>query len=359
VSKRIYNFSAGPAILPVPVLEEASKAILEIADSGMGILELSHRGKVYEAIHQEARANCLKVMGLDPAEFTVIFMGGGASTQSAVLPMNFLPAGKTADYVDGGEWGKKAIKEAKGLGTVNVAASSADKNHSYLPREFKWTLRAAYAHLTTNNTIEGTQMRFVPECAAPIVLDASSDFLGHRYDWNKVSLVYAGAQKNAGPAGVTIIVAKKGFLATAKTDIPAIFQYNVHDKADSLYNTPPAFPIYVFGLVLKWVLANGGLECMEKKNQAKAQVLYDAIDSLPDFYDAAVTKKEDRSWMNVTWRLKDASKEEEFLKGAKALGMDGLKGHRNVGGFRASIYNAFPHEGCEALAGYLREFAKK
>lgn len=358
MSKRIYNFSAGPAILPVSVLEEASKAVLEIADSGMGVLELSHRGKIYEAIHQEARANCLKVMGLDPAEYTVIFMGGGASTQSAVVPMNFLPAGKTADYVDGGVWGEKALKEAKGLGTVAVAASSAASKHSTLPRDFKWTPGAAYAHLTTNNTIEGTQMRFVPECPAPIVLDASSDFLGHQYDWNKVSLVYAGAQKNAGPAGVVIIVAKKSFLATAKTDIPAIFQYNVHDKADSLYNTPPAFPIYVFGLVLKWILGNGGLEGMQKKNQAKAQIIYDAIDAHPDFYEAAVTNKDDRSWMNITWRVKDASKEEAFLKGAKERKMDGLKGHRNVGGFRASVYNAFPEEGCKALADYLHEFAK-
>jgi phosphoserine aminotransferase len=359
MSKRIYNFSPGPAMLPLPVLEEASKAVIEIADSGMGILELSHRGKIYEAIHQEARANCLKVMGLDPADYTVIFMGGGASTQSAVLPMNFLTRDKVADYVDGGEWGKKAIKEAQGLGTVHVAASSADKNHSYLPREFKWTPGAVYAHLTTNNTIEGTQMRFVPECPAPIVLDASSDFLAHRYEWNKVSLVYAGAQKNAGPAGVTIIVAKKSFLASARTDIPAIFQYNVHDKAASLYNTPPAFPIYVFGLVLKWILSNGGLAGMEKRNQAKAQLIYDALDAHPDIYDVAVTNKEDRSWMNITWRLRDKTKEEEFLKGAKERKMDGLKGHRNVGGFRASIYNAFPVEGCQALADYLHEFAKR
>jgi len=324
----------------------------------MSVLELSHRGKIYEAIHQEARANCLKVMGLDPAEYTVIFMGGGASTQSAVVPMNFLPKDKVADYVDGGEWGKKAIKEAKGLGQVNVAASSADKNHSYLPREFKWTPGAAYAHLTTNNTIEGTQMRFVPECPAPIVLDASSDFLGHRYDWNKVSLVYAGAQKNAGPAGVTIIVAKKSFLATAKTDIPAIFQYNVHDKADSLYNTPPAFAIYVFGLVLKWLIANGGLEGMEKKNQEKAELIYNALDAFPAVYDVAVPKKEDRSWMNITWRVKDASKEEAFFAEAKKRKLDGLKGHRNVGGFRASVYNAFPKEGCQALADLIKDFAK-
>jgi phosphoserine aminotransferase len=356
--KRIYNFSAGPATLPIPVLEEASKAVIEIANSGMSVLELSHRGKIYEALHQEARANCLKLMGLSPEEFTVVFMGGGASTQSAVVPMNFLPAGKTADYVNGGEWGSKALKEAKGLGTVNIAATSEGTKHSTLPRDFKWTPGAAYAHITTNNTIEGTQMRFIPECPAPIVLDASSDFLGHKMDWSKASLVYAGAQKNAGPAGVTIIVIKKSFLATAKTDIPAIFQYAVHDKADSLYNTPPAFPIYVFGLVLKWIEAQGGVAAIEKNNEAKAKVIYDAIDSMPDVYEAAVTKKEDRSWMNITWRLKDASKEEAFLKGAKEKQMDGLKGHRNVGGFRASVYNAFPMEGCKALAEYLREFSK-
>ena len=355
---RIYNFSPGPAILPVSVLEEASKAVVEIAHSGMSILELSHRGKIYEAIHQEARANCLKVMGLNPEEFTVVFLGGGASTQSALVPLNFLPAGKTADYVDGGEWGSKAIKEAKGLGTVHVAASSAASKHSTLPRDFKWTADAAYAHLTTNNTIEGTQMRFIPDAPSPVVLDASSDFLGHKMDWSKVSLVYAGAQKNAGPAGVTIIVIKKSFLATAKTDIPAIFQYAVHNKADSLYNTPPTFPIYVFGLVLKWIESQGGLAGMEKKNEAKAKLIYDAIDAFPNVYEAAVTNKADRSWMNITWRVKDVSKEEAFLKGAKDKQMDGLKGHRNVGGFRASIYNAFPEEGCKALADYLTEFAK-
>jgi phosphoserine aminotransferase len=345
--------------LPLPVLEEASKAVLEIAGSGMSLLEVSHRGKVYEAIHQEARANCLKVMGLNPEEYTVLFQGGGASQQFATIPMNFLRPGAAADYVDGGEWGSKAIKEAKGLGTINVAASSAATKHATLPRDFKWTPGAAYAHLTTNNTIEGTQMRFVPETSAPLILDASSDFLSHKMDWSKASLVYAGAQKNAGPAGVTIVVIKKSFLATAKTDIPAIFQYAVHDKSDSMYNTPPVFPIYVFGLVLKWIESQGGIEGIEKRNQRKAALIYDALDAHADFYDAAVTKKEDRSWMNITWRVRDASKEEAFLKGAKDRQMDGLKGHRNVGGFRASVYNAFPEEGCAALAEYLKEFAKQ
>jgi len=357
--KRIYNFSAGPAILPVPVLEEASKAVLEIAGSGMSILEVSHRSKVYETLHQEARANLLKVMGLKPEDYTVLFLGGGASQQFATIPMNFLKPGSTADYVDGGEWGNKAIKEAKGLGTVNVAASSAAVKHATLPTDYKWTPGAAYAHLTTNNTIEGTQMRVPPATAAPLILDASSDFLSHRLDWGKAALIYAGAQKNAGPAGVTIIVIKKSFLATGRTDIPAIFQYAVHDKADSLYNTPPVFPIYVFGLVLKWIESQGGLEAIEKRNYRKAKVIYDVLDAHADVYDAAVTKKEDRSWMNITWRVRDASKEEAFLKGAKDRNMDGLKGHRNVGGFRASVYNAFPEEGCVALAEYLKEFAKQ
>jgi phosphoserine aminotransferase len=357
--KRVYNFSAGPAILPEPVLEEASKGVLEIAGSGMSILEVSHRGKTYEAIHQEARAKCLALMGLKPEEYTVIFMGGGASQQFATIPMNFLRPGATADYVDGGEWGSKAIKEAKNLGTVHVAGSSAASKHSTLPRDFQWTPSAAYAHLTTNNTIEGTQMRFVPDAGSPVILDASSDFLSHRLDFAKASFIYAGAQKNAGPAGVCIIVAKKSFLATAKTDIPSIFQYNVHDKADSLYNTPPAFAIYVFGLVLKWIESQGGPESLEKRNQRKAQLIYDALDAHLDVFDPAVTKKEDRSWMNITWRVRDQAREEAFLKGAKERNMDGLKGHRNVGGFRASVYNAFPEEGCAALADYLKAFAKQ
>jgi phosphoserine aminotransferase len=245
------------------------------------------------------------------------------------------------------------------VGTVNIAASSADKKHSYLPRDFKWTPGAAYAHLTTNNTIEGTQMRFIPDAGSPVVLDASSDFLSCQMDWKKASLVYAGAQKNAGPAGVTILVVKKSFLATGNKELPAVLQYAVHDKADSLYNTPPAFPIYVFGLVLKWIEAEGGIAAIEARNQRKAQLIYDVLDAHPDFYDAAVTDKADRSWMNITWRVRDAAKEEAFLKGAKERQMDGLKGHRNVGGFRASIYNAFPEEGCAALAQYLKDFAKQ
>jgi phosphoserine aminotransferase len=358
--KRIFNFSAGPATLPEPVLAEAAKAVVEFNNSGMSLLELSHRGKHYESMHQETRAMLLKAMGLKAEEYTVLFLGGGASQQFAQVPMNFLKPGATADYVNEGEWGSKAVKEAQKLGTVNVAGSSESAKFATLAKDLKFSVGAAYAHLTTNNTIEGTQHRTIPEMGgAPIILDASSDFLSHELDYSRFSMVYAGAQKNAGAAGVTIIVLKKSFMAGARTDIPAIFQYAVHDKADSLYNTPAAFPIYTFHLVLKWIESEGGVKAIDARNQKKAGLIYSAIDAYPDFYEAAVTDKADRSLMNITWRLKNAEKDKEFLAEAEKRSMDGLKGHRAVGGFRASVYNAFPVEGCEALAQLLHDFAKK
>jgi phosphoserine aminotransferase len=358
--KRIYNFSAGPATLPFSVLEEASKGVLEFANSGMSILELSHRGKHYEGMHQETRGLLLKTMNLKPEDYSVLFMGGGASTQFAVLPMNFLKSGSTADYINEGEWGGKAIKEAQKLGSVNVAGSSEGAKFAACAKDFKFTPNAAYAHLTTNNTIEGTQHRKIPELGgAPLVLDASSDFLSHELDYSGCSMVYAGAQKNAGAAGVTVCVFKKSFMATGRTDIPSIFQYGAHDKADSLLNTPPAFSVYVFNLMLKWIEKEGGVKAIDARNQKKAALIYDALDAFPQVYDPAVTVKEDRSLMNITWRVRDAAREKEFLALSEAKGMDGLKGHRNVGGFRASVYNAFPIEGCQALADLLRDFAKK
>lgn len=358
--KRIYNFSAGPATMPVSVLETASKAVLEFNGSGMSILELSHRGKHYESMHQETRQLLLKTMGLKPEDYTVLFFGGGASQQFAMLPMNFLKPGTTADYINEGEWGNKAIKEAQKIGTVNVAGSSEALKYSACATDLKFTPGAAYAHLTTNNTIEGTQHREIPAMGgAPIILDASSDFLSHELDYSRFDVVYAGAQKNAGAAGVTIVVLKKSFMATGRTDIPSIFQYAAHDKADSLLNTPPAFSVYVFNLVLQWIAAQGGVKAVDAMNQKKAALIYDALDAFPAIYDPAVTVKADRSLMNITFRLKDASKEKEFLALAESKGMDGLKGHRNVGGFRASVYNAFPLEGCQALADLLKDFAKK
>ena len=357
---RIFNFSAGPAILPLAVLEEASRGVLEINNSGMSILEVSHRGKDYEAVHFDAMQRLLRVLGLSEDEYAVMFLGGGASQQFAMLPMNFLREGQTADYVNTGEWGVKAIKEAKKFGTVNVAASSEDKKFSYIPKELSLTPGAQYVHVTTNNTIEGTEWPSLPDTnGVPLVADASSDIMARALDYSRFSLLYAGAQKNAGPAGVTLVVARKDYLETAREDIPAILAYKTHAKADSLYNTPPAFAIYVVGLVLKWIEEQGGLGVVESRNREKAALIYDALDARPDVYDPAVTDKTDRSLMNITFRLKNADLDKAFLAGAQERQMDGLKGHRSVGGFRASVYNAFPVEGCKALAEYISEFAAK
>lgn len=357
---RIFNFSAGPAILPVSVLQEASEAILELNGSGMSILEVSHRGKDYEAIHFDTAARILRVLGLGSDEYSVLFLGGGASTQFATLPANFLGKGQVADYVHTGEWSKRAISEAKFFGNVNVAATSEDTNFSHIPKTLKLSDGAQYLHITTNNTIEGTEYHSLPETGgAPLIADASSDIFAQDLDYSKFAMLYAGAQKNAGPAGVTLVIARKEFLAKANDGIPTIFSYKTHAKSDSLYNTPPTFSVYVVGLVMKWIEALGGLKAMEALNQKKADLVYDALDAFPDFYDPAVTDKADRSLMNVTFRLKNTELDKEFLVGTVARGMDGLKGHRAVGGFRASIYNAFPIEGCKALANYLHEFAQR
>jgi len=359
--KRILNFSAGPATLPVSVLEEASRGILEIEGSGMSILEVSHRGSHYEKIHFDARDRMLKLMGLSADEYTCLFLGGGASLQFAMLPMNYL-AGGSADYVQTGEWPNKAMKEAKIFGKVNVSASSEDGKYSYIPKVFKWDPAAQYAHICTNNTIEGTAFSKLPDTGVvPLVADASSEMLSRAWDFSKFSMIYAGAQKNLGPAGVCVVVMKKSFLEKAREEVPAILSYKIHAKNDSLYNTPPAFAIYTLGLVLKWLDTQGGVKGIEEKNRRKAGFIYQAIDDLLDVYEPACREKEDRSLMNITWRLRtaDADREKAFLKGAQDIGLDGLKGHRSVGGFRASVYNAFPEEGCAKLAQYLRDFAKQ
>ncbi len=358
--RRIYNFSAGPAILPVPVLEAASQAILELNGSGMSLLEVSHRGKDYEAIHADAKERLLRVLGLSAEEYTVLFLGGGASLQFAMLPMNFLEKDESADYVHTGEWSKKAIGEAKRFGTVNVVASSEAEKHTCIPKNYSVTSGAKYFHITTNNTIEGTEWKSYPTgLGVPLIADASSDIMAHNANYGDIDLIYAGAQKNAGPAGVTLVIARKAYLETATDDIATILSYKTHAKNDSLYNTPPAFPIYVVGQVAKWVEEQGGIGVMGQKNVEKAGLVYDTLDAYPDFYDPAVTVKEDRSLMNITFRIKNADLEKAFLVGATEREMDGLKGHRSVGGFRASIYNAFPKEGCQALADYLHDFVKK
>jgi phosphoserine aminotransferase len=361
---RIYNFSPGPAILPVSVLEEASKAVLELNGSGMSVLEVSHRGKWYDPIHLETKEAILRILGLSSDEYVVMFIQGGASLQFAMLPLNFLAEGRVADYVNAGEWGGKAYKEAKrvGKGIVNEIASSADKKFSYIPKNYTVTPGAQYLHVTTNNTIEGTELFDLPETGgAALVADASSDIFAVNRDHSKFDLIYAGAQKNAGPAGVTLVVARKSFLEKAVSDLPLILAYKTFSEKDSLFNTPPVFSVYVAGLVVKWVEAQGGIKAVEAVNRKKAELLYNAVDSLSDFYEPAVTAVEDRSLMNIPFRLRPAyaELEKEFLSLATAAGLDGLKGHRSVGGFRASIYNAFPLEGVEALVQFIKDFAAK
>lgn len=356
---RIYNFSAGPGILPVPVLEEASQAVLEFNGSGMSILELSHRGKWYDPVHAEATALVLSTLGLTESEYTVAFMGGGASLQFALLPLNFLRPGQVADYVDAGEWGAKAIAEAQQVGTVHIAGSSKATKYDRLP-ELTPSRVGRYFHFTTNNTIEGTQVFDLPPSGgAPLVVDASSDIFGVDRDYSKFDLIYAGAQKNAGPAGVTMVVIRKSFLATASKGMSPMLSYLTQCEKQSLYNTPPVFPIYVVGLTLKWIAAEGGVKAVAARNAAKAKLIYDALDAAPSVYTPCVAVKAHRSWMNLTFRLATPELEKAFLAEAQAAGMDGLPGHRNVGGFRASIYNAFPVAGCQALADLLTDFAQR
>jgi phosphoserine aminotransferase len=361
MAKRVFNFGAGPAVLPVSVLEEASKSVIEFQDRGMSLLEMSHRDKAYEKINDQAEANLKELMGLGD-DYHVIFVGGGASSQFSIIPMNLLPKGVTADYINTGTWATNAIKEAKklGMGTVNVAASSEDKKFNYIPKTFNFTKDAAYVHMTTNNTIYGSQYHFIPEVGnVPLFADMSSDILSCQMDYKKFALIYAGAQKNLGPAGVTIVIIRKDILAKCPEPdaMPIMFSYKNHVKAKSLYNTPPVFPVYVVGLVLEWIKAQGGVAAVEKINRKKADLLYQTMDNSNGFYKPYV-EKDDRSYMNVTFRLPSEELETKFADEAKAQGMVGLKGHRSVGGMRASIYNAFPYEGVEALAGFMATFAK-
>jgi len=304
----------------------------------------------------------LTALGLSQDEYAVVLTGGGASLQFTTLPLNFLEAGQTADYVDTGEWSAKAIAEARRYGAVEVAGSSADTNYDRLPSPLTFSPSGAarYAHITTNNTIEGTQFHSLPDTnGAPLVADASSDIFALARPYAKFALLYAGAQKNAGPAGVTMVVIRRDFLATAKTDLPPMLSYALQVQKESLYNTPPVFPIYVLSLVLKWIEAQGGVSVIETRNREKAALIYDALDAAPDFYKPTVAHQADRSLMNITWRLADEGLNAALLALAKENRMDGLKGHRNVGGFRASVYNAFPREGCKALADLLTDFAQR
>jgi phosphoserine aminotransferase len=356
---RVYNFSAGPAVLPEEVLVEAQSQLVDYKGAGMSLMEMSHRGKEYDAVHTEAVANLKRLMGLGD-DFTILFQTGGASGQFALVPLNLLGAGQTADYINAGSWGAKAIKEAKNIGTVNVAADTSKAKPSRMPKagEMKLTPGASYLHITTNETIEGTQMKSMPDVEAPLVADMSSDILSRPLNFSKFGLIYAGAQKNIGPAGVTLVAIRKDLLERSSEKIPAIFRYKVHAAENSLYNTPPCFAIYLVMLVTRWIDQQGGLDKLAALNAAKAAHLYAAVDGSGGYYRGTAAV-EDRSDMNVTFRLPSEELEEKFVKEASAAKLKGLKGHRSVGGIRASIYNAFPRAGVDALVSFMREFQQR
>ncbi|HEX6899509.1 MAG TPA: 3-phosphoserine/phosphohydroxythreonine transaminase [Thermoanaerobaculia bacterium] len=356
---RIYNFSAGPAVLPMPVLEEAQRDLIALPGVGMSVLEISHRSKVFDEIIQGAEAD-FRALARIPDGYHVLFLQGGASLQFSMVPMNILPPGGTADYIVTGVWSKKAVKEAKKVGAVNIAATTEAENFARIPRqdELKLTPGAAYVHFTSNNTIYGTEWPREPEVGdVPLVCDASSDIFARPIDVGRYGLIYAGAQKNLGPSGVTVVVIREDLAKRGGESLPIMLNYATHTAEHSLYNTPPVFGIYILRLVLKWLLGNGGLEGMAKLNERKAGKLYAEIDRT-GFYRGHAAP-DSRSLMNITFRLPNEDLEKQFVKEATAAGFDGLKGHRSVGGLRASIYNAFPEEGVDALVDFMREFEKK
>jgi phosphoserine aminotransferase len=354
---RCYNFGAGPATLPVEVLEEAQRELVDYKGSGMSILECSHRGKEYDAVHAEAVANLKALMGLSD-DYAILFLQGGASLQFAMVPMNLLGAGQTADYVNSGAWAGKAVKEAKLIGKVNVAADTGKEIPTRMPApaDLRLTPGAAYVHITSNETIAGSQWKTFPKTEAPLVADMSSDFLSRPFDANRFGLIYAGAQKNLGPAGVAVVAIRKDLAARAAATAPTMLRYTTHIEENSLYNTPPCFTIYIIMLVTRWI-QRIGLETLYRRNVEKAAKLYAAIDAGGFYRGTAV--KEYRSDMNVTFRLPNEALEEAFVKEASKQGFKGLKGHRSVGGIRASIYNAFPVEGVDALVAFMKDFEKK
>jgi len=357
---RALNFNAGPAALPLAALERAQKELLDLGGTGMSVMEHSHRGKAYEAIHDEAIALVKELYGV-PDNYDILLLQGGASQQFAVVPMNLLPAGKSADYILTGVWSQKAYKEAKVLGNARVASTTEkDKKFVRIPKQSELDLdaNAAYVHITTNNTIFGTQWQDIPNTGSvPLVADMSSDIMWRPMDVSKFGLIYAGAQKNLGPSGLVVVIVKKELVAAGRSDIPVIFQYRTHSENNSLYNTPPTFSVYVLRNVLDELKKAGGLSAMEKLNREKAKLLYDAIDERSDLFSAPV-EKDSRSVMNVVFTLKTPEAEAEFLAEAQRRGMSGLKGHRSVGGVRASIYNAVPVEAVKALAEFVRSFKK-
>ena len=356
----IYNFSAGPAVLPREVLLQAQAELLDWHGSGMSVMEMSHRGKEFTGIHAQAEADLRELMGI-PANYKVLFLQGGAHLQFSMIPLNLLRGKASSDYVDTGEWSKKAIGEARKFGAVNVVADNADRNCTYVPAFDSWQCdpNAAYLHYTPNETIGGVEFNWVPEVGGvPLVADMSSNILSRPIDVSKFGLIYAGAQKNIGPAGLTLVIVRDDLIGQAAANTPTMLDYKTHADSGSMYNTPPTYGIYIAGLVFQWLKKSGGIAAMEQVNIAKANLLYAAIDASNGFYNCPVNKP-DRSRMNVPFTLKNAALDGDFLKQAGARGLLQLKGHRSVGGMRASIYNAMPLAGVQALADFMNEFAKQ
>lgn len=359
MKKRIYNFSAGPAVLPEDVLLQAQEDLYAYKEAGMSVMEMSHRSKEYDQIFTEAKDDLRKLLDIGE-NYEILFLQGGATLQFSMVPLNLMPPNNKADYINTGAWSKKAIKEAKRVGEVNIAASSEESNFSRIPKqsELKLTPDASYVHFTSNNTIFGTQFKAEPEVGkVPLVCDASSDMLHKKIDVNKYGIIYAGAQKNMGPAGVALVIIKKDLIERSSDALHTYLNYKIHADKGSLYNTPPSYSVYIMGLVYKWLLKIGGLDEMYKRNLDKANMLYDYIDSTDGYYKGTA-EKEDRSLMNVTFRLSSEELEKKLIAEATAKGFSGLKGHRSVGGLRASIYNAFPQNGVADLVEFMKDFKK-
>jgi phosphoserine aminotransferase len=353
---RVFNFSAGPAALPQPVLETAAAEMLDWHGSGMSVMEMSHRGKEFIGIAERAERSLRELLAV-PTNYKVLFMQGGAIGENAIVPMNMLRGKSSADYVDTGEWSKKSIKEARKYATVNVAASAQGSGYTTVPTRADWKLdpNAAYVHICSNETIGGVEYHFTPEVGdVPLVADMSSNILSRPLEVSRYGLIYAGAQKNIGPSGLTLVIVRDDLIGQALPITPSAFDYKTVADNDSMYNTPPTYAIYVAGLVFDWIQAQGGLPAIEAHNRAKAALLYDHLDNT-GFYSAPVAR-DCRSLMNVPFKLKDETLDAAFLKGAEARGMVQLKGHRSVGGMRASIYNAMPIEGVQALVTYMKAF---
>ena len=353
INMKKHNFSAGPCILPQSVLKQASEAVLNFNNDDLSLIEISHRSKPFVDVMEKARSLVLELLGLENKGYTALFLQGGASLEFLMTPYNLLKLGGKAVYLDTGTWSSKAIKEVKNLGDVEVVASSKDNDYSYIPKGYSIDNNADYFHCTSNNTIRGTQMKEFPKTSIPMVCDMSSDIFSKEMDFSQFDMIYAGAQKNMGPAGTTLVIVKTAILGKTGRNIPSMLDYQIHIDKDSMFNTPAVFPIYVSMLTLQWLKDLGGIKAIEKINNAKAELLYNEIDTNPLFKGTAA--KEDRSYMNATFLLTDESKKEPFETMLKEAGINGLSGHRSVGGYRASMYNALPLESVEVLVGIMKK----